>query len=124
MGSNNFGPSSIKCILVLPDYNAMLRKRLDDRLCHGAVVGVGPVGVEEGDPRPVVLQEERGGGLGRQSGRGAGAGEGGVEILSGKFHLRYGLPMDATCRLSFALFVSIWTPQYANFQVGGIRGRA
>ena len=59
----------------------MLRKRLDDCLCHGAVVGVGPVGVEEGDPRPVVLQEQRGGGLGGQRGRGAGAGEGGVQVL-------------------------------------------
>ena len=62
----------------------MLRKRLDDRLCHGAVVGVGPVGVEEGDSRPVVPQEKRGRGLGGQSGRGASAGEGGIQVLWGK----------------------------------------
>ena len=70
----------------------MLRKRLDDSLGHGTVVRVGSVGVEEGDPRPVVLQEERGRRLGCKRGRGAGAGEGGVQVLLGKYHLRYGLP--------------------------------
>ena len=59
----------------------MIPKRLDDGLGHGAVVRVGLVGVEEGDPGPVVLQEQRGRRLGRERGRRASASECGVQGL-------------------------------------------
>ena len=60
----------------------MILKRLDDGLCHSAVVRVGLVGVEEGDPGPVVLQEQRGRRFGRERGRRASASESGVQVLS------------------------------------------
>ena len=66
----------------------MIPKRLYDSLSHSAVVGIGClVGVEEGDPRPVVLQEQRGRRLGRERGRRAGASECGVQALQEGIHL-------------------------------------
>ena len=57
---------------------AVSPERLDDGLCNGRVVRIGFVCAKEGDPGPVVLQEQRSCRLGRKRGRRARARKGRV----------------------------------------------